>query len=187
MVAIGLGTLAGGRYETYTMQFRKADAAPESPDAIGTFTYRASGIFGGEKSDYKNHPEYGVVITGSLAEGEYVIYNFKVFQNSGSYQATYFSRKSISIPFSIKKGTVAYLGNYQASAITGKNIVGMSVSSGAYFTVENRIDEQQEIMRRKGVSPELQIINFTPSPEDLKSPFFVTPAEREQRNKPAEN
>ena len=79
------------------------------------------------------------VLSLNFPEGEYVIHD--VVTNFAGYPSGYsISGKSeFSIPFSVRRGQVTYLGQYLAHRVTGKNVFGKDVTAGIYFVVT---DEQ---------------------------------------------
>jgi hypothetical protein len=90
-------------------------------------------------------PEENVgVLTVNLPAGEYSVYdivtNFAGYPASISFQ----SKTEFSIPFSIRRGEITYIGQFLAHRVVGKNILGRDIPAGTYFVVS---DEQDRDMR----------------------------------------
>ena len=150
-------------------------SAPDDQPPTGRFRFCPPDLFCRTLFDYDNAREQGVVMIKSLPAGEYEIYNFSVYFNTGTLEKTFSSREDISIPFTVKPGVTAYLGNYQANGLSGKNFIGVSLPAGAVFVVEDRLGGELKLAQSKepGVSAETN--TFLPDVERLGSPFFIAP------------
>jgi len=187
-VVVGLGVRESSHYDLVALLFRKAEDLDIKPSKVGRFGYRYRGMFGGEKTDYRGeeNDDRGVVIVATLPEGDYVLYNFDLFLNLGTFSRNFFSRTPVSIPFTVKAGTVAYLGNFQLTELTGKNFLRMPVASGGFFTIEDRSASERLIAEKKGAQPNANFVNFTPDVERIGHPLFITPQARSRAMKEAE-
>lgn len=174
-VVLGFGAANDTTYSTYTLLFRNVRSSAESvgAPAEGYFVFCQTNVFCGRKFDYEKPNEVGVVLIASLPAGKYEIYNFDVFYNAGTVQKNFSSKRPFSIPFEVKPGTTAYLGNYQANGISGKNVFGMAVSAGAIFIVEDRTALDIGIASKKDGSLFQKVESYVPDVRTLASPFFV--------------
>jgi hypothetical protein len=183
-VVVGIGTTAGSRYQSYTLLFRRAAAAHAPAGELGGFTYQIKSLFAGQPADYETDDEKGVAVVASLPEGDYEAYGVSVFFNGGMTTGVFTSRQPFSIPFKVSKGHVAYLGNYQATNIWAKNIIGIPIPGGAYFAVESRKDADMGFAARKAsLSNGDGTVDFTPDPSKLGNPLLISTAERDRRAK----
>lgn len=174
-VVLGFGAANDTTYSTYTLLFRNVRSSAESVGAAakGYFVFCQTNVFCGGKFDYEKPNEVGVVLIASLPAGSYEIYNFDVFYNAGTVQKNFSSKRPFSIPFEVKPGTTAYLGNYQANGISGKNVFGMAVPAGAIFIVEDRTAVDVGIASKKDGSLFRRVESYVPDVRTLASPFFV--------------
>ena len=182
-VIVGLGA-TDTQFQSWTLLFRRKGDATK---AIGSFYYQKKGFLGtGTKPDYesddKGIEEHGVVLAASLPPGDYELYGVSEFLNGGTIQITYTSREPLSMPFTVRRGTVAYLGNYQATSFKGRNLIGIPVVAGAFYAVEDRRLADMAIAVQKGlVSGRITVEDFTPASATLTGQVLVTPAERDRR------
>lgn len=170
-IAIGIGAIANTHYSSYSLQFRKVgDKEGES----NRFVYFQHNEFSAQKRDYNSKEENGVVQSFLLPPGDYEIYNFDVFLNSGTVQKNFGSRNDFSIPFRVRPNETTYLGNYQANLTVGKNLFGMSIPAGAVFVVTDR--EMADLALVKKRLPNVSfgtISNAAPTAKSIANPFFV--------------
>lgn len=178
-VLVGIGAAKGTNYSSYSFYFRRADAAPQADvkQASGRFIYLQSNIFSSQKRDYDSAQENGVVLLSSLPPGKYEIHNFNIHLNAGTTQLNFGSKSDFSIPFEVQAGKAVYLGNYQANAIQGKNMLGLSAPAGAVFVVESRLDRDIALARARSGQPSVapQVLDATPSASSINNPFFAAP------------
>lgn len=174
-VVLGFGAANGTTYSTYALLFRdvRSSAGSAGASAEGRFLFCQTNVLCGGKFDYEKPNEVGVAVILSLPAGKYEIYNFDVFYNAGTIQKNFSSKRPFSIPFEVKPGITAYLGNYQANGISGKNVFGMAVSAGAIFIVEDRTAVDIGIASKKDGSLFQKVESYVPDVRTLASPFFV--------------
>lgn len=172
---VGIGAASGTRYSSYSLLFRRVgqSAAAAEPKEVGRIVFFQTNMFYAQKPDYANSAEQGVVLIQSLPPGDYEIFNFDIFFNAGTVQTNFSSREPFSIPFTVKAGETTYLGNYQANRISGKNILGLPVASGAVFTVTSRLEDDLRIARGKDGMVRADGQDATPSPRRIGNPFFI--------------
>ncbi len=174
-VVVGIGAAAGTSYSSYALLFRKRDASAGAENAArGRFIYFQTNTFSKQTPDYRSPVESGVVLVHSMPPGEYEIYNFDVFFNGGTVQTNFGSRNNFSIPFSVKRGETTYLGNYQANALTGKNVLGIPRPAGAVFVVSDRLKDELAIAEAKTKSRLDSAHDATPQPSQIVNPYFVS-------------
>lgn len=174
-VVIGMGAAIGTSYSSYSLLFRRIGiTAGADKQPVGRFNYFQENMFYSQPADYKAGSEAGVVLVQSLPPGDYEIFNFNVFFNDGTVQNNYYSKSDVSIPFTVKTGEVAYLGNYQANRLTGKNFIGMSLPAGAVFVVSDRLAEEIRLAETKSKQLLAGRRNFTPNAKELANPFFLS-------------
>lgn len=170
-VALGIGAAQGTTYQSYTLLFRRTDGSGK----VGRFTYFQDNIFSSQKRDYDTPTESGVVLLSSLPAGRYEIYDFDVFMNGGRYRQNFRSRAEFSIPFVVQPGKAVYLGNYQANGVRGRNIVGIPITAGAFFVVEDRLQQDVQLARARTnpIPVASQVESAVSSVVAIGSPFFV--------------
>ena len=173
-VAIGIGAAHGAQYQSYTLLFRRTDGS--GAGKVGRLTYFQDNIFSSQKRDYDTPTESGVVLLSSLPAGTYEIFDFDIFMNGGMYRQNFKSKVGFSIPFIVRPGRAVYLGNYQANAIWGRNMVGIPITAGAFFVVEDRLQQDVELARARTnpIPVASQVESAVPSVAAIGSPVFVT-------------
>jgi len=175
-VVVGIGATSETSYSSYTLLARPRTPAPsERAGGVARLVFYQSNIFHKQKPDYQSDSEAGVVLVASMPAGEYEVFNFEVFHHPfGSPGTIYSSQTPFSIPFTVKPGTTAYLGNFQARNVRGRNLLNMPMNAGAIFAVSDRqtADVALARARRPSISSSE---NFTPRPPVGRSPFFVAP------------
>lgn len=175
-VVLGFGAAAGTSYSSYTLFFRRAPRPADGAAApVGNFTYFQTNLFYAQKPDFQGPTEQGVVLVSSMPPGDYELFNFDIFLNAGTMTRNFGSRKDFSIPFTVRPGRIAYLGNYQANGMRGDNVLGISLAAGAVFAVSNRADSEITIARAKAPRLSGEVEDFTPAVAAVASPFFVAP------------
>lgn len=170
-VLIGMGAAPGEMYRSYTFIFIKTLTASENENDTGNFTYIPNGPFG-QKPDYVQGDEPGVVLVSTLPPGQYEIVNFSVHSSAGIYQVYDYSKKPFSIKFIVEPGKTTYLGNYQAVAIYGQNNFD-SQSGGVIFNVQNRADKDFSLAQKKKSNLPAISENSTPDPARVNNPYIV--------------
>ncbi len=177
-VVIGIGAAKGTGYSHYALLIRdptKRDA-PAGQKAIASFAFYQNNMWYGQDLDYKNELETGVVLVKSLPPGQYEIYNFDIYLNTGVAESQFSSREDFSVPFTVSPGQTTYLGNFQANGIKGKNMFGMTVPhGGAVFAVSNRAQRELTIARSKDPKVSLDAIAEPPDAAAFQNVFFVDP------------
>ena len=149
-VVIGIGATKGTEYTSYRFDFRKADGS--SKDSFFYFQNNPSWDRG---DDYENDEETGVIDARALPPGDYELYSYHVRHLSGAEDTTFSPIEDFSIPFSIRPGETAYLGNYQANGLMRTNFFGVLIRDGAYFIYKNTAD--RDIGIAKQLKPGFQI------------------------------
>jgi hypothetical protein len=178
---VGIGTTTGS-YQSYQLLFRHRDAQSKEEAGRGVFGYFVRTLFFGQPTDFETGAEKGAVVAARLAPGDYEIYAASEFFNGGTIQITYGTGAPFSIPFTVRKGQVAYVGHYQATRISGRNLFGLPVNAGAYYAVDDQHESDVAIAVEKHAMPAaLRVVDFTPDPAAVRSLFIVTPAERDRR------
>lgn len=171
-VVVGIGATNDTSYSFYMLKYRQA-GSPSKKALSGNFTFFQTNLFAPRPPDYENAKESGVVIVDSLPPGRYEVFDYSIYQNTGTMERTYSSREPFSIPFEVKPGVTTYLGNYRAKAITGKNVFGITVDGGANFLVSDSSERDLGIAHSRGVSKEDQVLNMTPSASAIGNPAFL--------------
>jgi hypothetical protein len=169
-VVVGIGADADTVYESYNFLFRRVGSGSEAQ--TGRFQWIQRNVFHAQKPDYKSDTESGYVAVASLPPGDYEVFNFEVWQRGFNYEARYSSKQPFSIRFSVRPGETTYLGNYAASGISGRNIIGLSVQAGAYFVLSSAVDRDVAIARSKEPKLSLKMSDQTPSPASVGNPYF---------------
>jgi len=173
-VVISIGQTRKTSYPLYSLVFRKQhrSADPQQGEE-GSFMYAPFGIFEKSEADYQSDQEKGSIFVKSLPPGEYEIYKLDISWTTGMAQGSFSSTKDFSIPFEVKPNATTYLGNYQANRTDGKNLFGMTVPGGAVFVVANRKESDIALVKDKITHAHGEIIDATPSPKSVGSPYFV--------------
>lgn len=171
-VLIGIGAAPGNTYHSYTFIFRKTLTATEHENDTGFFSYKPDAGLTGQKPDYVNGDEPGIVVVSTLPPGQYEIVNFSV--SSGGYVVPFYnySKTPFSIKFIVEPGKTTYLGNYQAVAINGQNNFS-SEPGGVIFNVENRADKDFSLAQKKKSNLPAISENSTPDPDKVNNYYIV--------------
>lgn len=110
------------------------------------------GMPGGTGVDFNDRKNgAGSVFSAYLPPGEYELYGIRLFENLGSMTTTFHTKVDFSIPFTVAKGETVYLGAFLATTTKGKNLLGMSVPSGAYFLVSNQLQRDVGLLAKKQI------------------------------------
>ena len=169
-VVIGIGAAQGTMYTTYRFDFRKAGGS-----GIDSLFYFQNNSVWGRGNDYETNLETGVIDARALPPGEYELYSYKIFHITGMVDRTFSPKEEFSIPFSVRPGETAYLGNYQANGLKAKNIFGMPLPGGAYFIHSDTEERDLEIAKKLKPTFMLDKVNkFFANDEALSLPFFTT-------------
>ena len=172
-IVVGIGAAADTSYSIYTLLVRPRAVATNDSTGVARLVWAQTNIFSKQAPEYENESEAGVVVVATLPAGEYEVFNFEVFQNP---PARIFSSKvPFSMPFTVEAGRTAYLGNFQARNVRGRNLLGMPLNAGAVFAVSDRQATEMAIAQKKSPSVTADATDFTPNVTKLNSPFFVLP------------
>lgn len=151
------GALVSFRYD--------ARPAASSPLGIGKLL--------GEKPDFVEQNEAGIVFAYRLPPGEYELYDVHFHRNGGQIQTSYSARMPFAIRFRVEQGAATYLGEFQARSGHGTNIVGMPVVAGGYFALRDRKDRDLARLQAKGTElPRARVIDATADVLAARVPFF---------------
>ncbi len=102
--------------------------------------YLEENLFMSTPRDFDTDGINGAVLILHLLPGSYEIFNFSTFFNGYPSTLTFSSKQDFSIRFSVSKDSTAYLGRYLANRATGKNFLGVMVTTGIYFDVTDQME-----------------------------------------------
>lgn len=122
------------------VQFRKKDS-----DLIGNISVSNGPME--PHNDYREEDWVRKVFAIPLKAGEYEIANAVFYFNNGVFEQTISSRKGYSVPFTLEKGKVHYLGEFVAHSVYGrKPWLGKSPPIGGYFVYSSALERNREII-----------------------------------------
>lgn len=138
----------------------------------GLLVYNSDKPFG-NKPDFQDSTETGLVGTHYLEPGNYEIYSFDVtlrdvFQQTGS------PMHNFSIPFTIRPGQITYIGDYNCVKMMGSDLFGNPVGASAYFVVSDKHVRDLTIAHNRDARLPATVTMAIPDVDRLKSPFFKT-------------
>jgi hypothetical protein len=166
---VALGSSASTEYSRYVLLFRKKKS--DQP-ANGNVTYVQEKAFTSINRDFDGRSGNGIVEVRNLPAGEYEIYNFGIYKSDGTQ---FKAKDDFSIPFTINPGVATYLGEFKAEKITGRNLIGMNVSAGAFFVIGDM--QQRDIPIAKAKSAFIKSLAVAiPDVKAIANPLFQTPA-----------
>jgi hypothetical protein len=131
---VALFKTEGSPYTSHTIYFRKVGskkggtlefAPPNPPFRVYT-------------PDFQDEQVKANLFKLTLPAGEYELYSVSFYYNNGTSESTFTPKAEFSIPFTVEKGKVTYLGSLTARGIWGRNFLRMPVPAGGYFVVEDR-------------------------------------------------
>ncbi|MGO9443988.1 MAG: hypothetical protein ACLPXB_04330 [Thiobacillaceae bacterium] len=108
-----------------------------------------------------------------LQPGKYEIRNVRFYYNNGMVEKTFSAREPFSIPLDVVRGEVHYVGRYIAHTVKGKNIFGLPILAGGYFTVEDATQNDWPVIRKKYPALPDSPLAFIPASASLPKPFIV--------------
>jgi hypothetical protein len=123
--------------------------------------------------DFNDGTTHATIFALRLPEGWYEICNFRLTQAGGYATVTYFARGDFNFPFQVEAGKAVYVGEYLARVIQGRNFLGIPVTSGAYFEIDDKRARDLEFAKTKW--PDVDYSNpkdFIPDVAALKHPLF---------------
>jgi len=173
VVVIGLGFAPGGPgtyYQSYTLTFRRADAAEDAPK--GYLSFKPGMWPTGDKPDYEERGDRGRVIVASLPAGQYQIVDFGAMAMVGSSSQHFSLKNKLSHSFKVEEGKVVYLGHYRATGLRGKNLFGMPLPAGVVWDVGSRMGADLDIARARNAKLPAEVLDLTPAAADLGNPVF---------------
>jgi len=171
---VGIGAAAGTVYGVYRLSFRRTDASPAdttTPLEGGFVFCQAATICDGAR-DYRTPDEEGVVDVHALPPGRYEIHAYAITDKPGT-RTSYSSKSPFSIPFIVSGGRAVYIGNFQANRLTSAGLLGIPVSHGAIFVIEDRASHDTSLARRKHSQIPKEIESSVVQPKSLQHPLFV--------------
>jgi hypothetical protein len=139
-------------------------------------------IFSGKTpDDFNTEESNGGVFAFNLPAGQYVFFNFRLYQANGFSQQNWRSKEDYSIPFEVRPNTANYVGEIKLNPVTGKNIFGMSIQAGGTWSISNQMTRDVSILKR--TRPEVvldSIVSVIPDRKDAFTPLVVLPKELEE-------
>ena len=137
----------GFRYSNYRFIFRPTGATAATEKRSG-FVGRGSAFWETRSGDdYKGEGTSGHVYVIPLRAGTYEFHRFEVY--AGGSQTTWRSRKDFSLPFEIQAGRALYIGELVALHTFGKNMLGMTIPTGADFYARFPSDRDITLLQDK--------------------------------------
>jgi len=127
-----------------------------------------SRVYWGQKDNFDLRPldivtatETGVLDVRPLPPGDYEIFNYDCFTYRGAvsrnvymdFSDNFSAKGAFSIPFTIQPGRATYVGAFRAIAVPAKNLIGMTVTGGAYFILTDQRERDTALAR--GQMPQL--------------------------------
>lgn len=89
-------------------------------------------------------------------------------------------KKAVAIRFTVQSGRATYLGNYQFTEVRGENVWRMTVPEGGFFAVEDRAATELPLAQRKGLAPQMPILNASVDADRLNHPLYMSAATRKR-------
>jgi hypothetical protein len=142
-LVMALAARSDTEYSAYTIMFRSIDRASEG------------GVWWGQENaldrrrEIDDAGETGIVDVRRLPPGKYEIFNFDILYYNGLVPRRWRSEQDFSIPFTIAPGRTTYVGEFMAVKLTRRNIIGATLSNGAYFVLSDKSDRDVAIARQK--------------------------------------
>lgn len=173
-VVVGLGMLGETKMESIRLIVQRVGA----PAAFPSLSYQHRSMMGADKPDFQfdDRAERGVVLVRAMPPGDYVLSGFSLVWANNAFTP----QKALAIRFTVKSGQATYLGNYQFTEVTGSNVWGMTVPEGGFFAVEDRAATELPLAQRKGLSPQMPVINATVDADRLNHPLLMSAAKRKR-------
>ncbi len=110
-----------------------------------------------------------------LPPGEYEIFKAYFYMSNGYVEETFENAESFSLPLRIEAGQELYIGEFIASGIKSKNMLGMRSTTGYRFDIRDRSARDFPLLKAKfpEFSPERTIISLPASALIIDPPNFV--------------
>lgn len=115
--------------------------------------YRISQSFAFAAGNYVSPDRKGVVFALALPPGEYEFFNYQIYSTNAIYENRWFSKEDFSLAFEVAPASVTYFGDIRFVPGIGKNVIGMSVASGGFFTIED--NSEVDIPQLKAAFPDI--------------------------------
>lgn len=177
-VVVGLGMLGETKMESIRLILQRVGEPAGTPPAFPSLRYQHRSAMGADKPDFQfdDRAERGVVVVRAVPPGDYVLSGFSLVWANNSFTP----QKALAVRFTVKSGQATYLGNYQFTEVTGNNVWGMTVPEGGFFAVEDRAATELPLAQRKGLSPQMPVINATVDADRLNHPLLMSAAKRKR-------
>jgi hypothetical protein len=143
-----------------------------------TLRTSANNWMSGDKNDFSDANEAGMVVVKSLPSGSWEVCSYtatdtlgKIFVPQGTALSDMFTPKDFSIPFAIAQGRATYIGDFKAVGTTTKSLLGLTVPAGPRWVISNQSARDIPIAQKR--YPGLQSIDMAvPDVDKLNDPRF---------------
>ena len=135
------------------------------------------------KDDFNTPDSHGDLFTFSLPAGDYVLFNFNLFNSNGYFHQSWGSKKDFAIPFTVEANKVNYLGEIQLMAFLGENLLGIKVPNGGIWVIRDKSERDLALAEKKLTKVPLDYVNnVVPQRKDIFTPLVLLPSELKQKN-----
>ena len=128
-----------------------------SPNTVGEFVFLRGSAFARTPIDIERDGVYATVAARRLAPGTYEIYGASVMIYIGA-QVYYGDKRPFSFPFEIVPGKATYLGEFLGFPARGADRLGVDRTMGAFFTVQDRLSRDLDLLRKRGIEYSREIV-----------------------------
>lgn len=156
--------------------FSKLFYGPRGEKAGGQIKFGYNGLFD-TPIDFKGSGQVATVFRLCMKAGLYEFRNVSFYYNTGSFEKSFSAREPFSLPFEITQGSVQYIGRFIANGIKGKNIVGLSIPTGGYFTVEDASQQDWPLLLQRNPDFPSTPVSAIAKPTRDSFPFIVSKAD----------
>jgi hypothetical protein len=125
-------------------------------------------------ADFSNGDQKAKIFQASVPEGEYEIYDVGFSVGHGSLGVdTHNSKQQFSIPITVEKGKITYIGQFLCETIYRNGFFGLDVPSGGIYHVSDQ--GERDIAFAKSKNPGLakyDVLQMVISPKSHNLPYF---------------
>lgn len=114
------------------------------------------------------------VVGHQLKPGDYEIFKYGAFFDTGMFSGSTWSKRPFSYRFRVVAGEAVYLGRFLFLQEYGKNVFGLKVSGGGtYVITDERAADTSRMRELRNDAKNARVVSRLPSSADTDSPFML--------------
>lgn len=130
---------------TEELKERARKTSRPMPKKLLAFRYLPKSLFNVSRRDFDGPSSNGTVIARDMPPGEYELVNYACSIQGYPSSTIFRAREDFAVPFTVKLGEVTYLGEFLATRMLGKSLMGFWNTAYVYLVAADQSERDLEV------------------------------------------